>query len=123
MGADTGATSYTYNLDRQLTQVTRPDARTIALAYDTGGRLNTRTIQRGTTSYAYDGQTGIISSITAPDAGVLLYYDRVSANRYGPGRGRFKGTLGLLMTTTSVLSPRASTGEALSPSLMTMIAC
>ena len=75
-GAGTGTTTYTYNLDRQLTQVTRPDGRTISLAYDTGGRLSSRAIQRGTSSYSYNPQTGKISSITAPDGGQLSFtYD------------------------------------------------
>ena len=34
-------TQYAYNLDRQLTLVTRPDGQTIQLGYDTGGRLGT----------------------------------------------------------------------------------
>ena len=95
MGAGTGATSYTYNLDRQLTQVTRPDGRTIALAYDTGGRLNSRTIQQGTTSYAYDGQTGNLSSITAPDAGVLSFTYDGSLLTGTSWQGVVQGNLGL----------------------------
>ena len=94
-GTNTGATTYTYNADRQLTQVTRPDGKTIALAYDTGGRLNSRTIQRGTTSYAYNAQTGNISSIIAPDGGVLsLTYDG-SFLRGVTWQGVVQGSLGL----------------------------
>jgi YD repeat-containing protein len=37
-------TQYTYNLDRQLTLVTRPDGQTLSLGYDSGGRLSTLTL-------------------------------------------------------------------------------
>jgi RHS repeat-associated protein len=75
-GAGTGATTYTYNSDRQLTQVTRPDGKAVALTYDSGGKVSSQTIQRGTTSYAYDALTGNITTITAPDGGILSHtYD------------------------------------------------
>ncbi|WP_081881022.1 RHS repeat-associated core domain-containing protein [Ghiorsea bivora] len=74
--AGTGATTYQYNLAKQLTSVTRPDGQSLSLAYDTGARLSTQTLPRGTVSYAYDAVTGHLSSITAPDGGTLSYtYD------------------------------------------------
>jgi YD repeat-containing protein len=36
-------TLYSYNLDKQLTLITRPDGQTISLNYDNGGRLSTLT--------------------------------------------------------------------------------
>ncbi len=72
----TGATSYQYNLAKQLTQVTRPDLQTLALAYDTAGRLSTQTLPRGSVGYTYSATTGHLSTITAPDLGTLSYtYD------------------------------------------------
>lgn len=61
-------TQYAYNLDRQLTTVTRPDGQTIQLGYEpTGGRLSTL-ILPGTqvTTYGYSPTAGTLSSITAP---------------------------------------------------------
>jgi RHS repeat-associated protein len=69
----TGNTIYTYNSDRQLTLVTRPDNTTVGLAYDGGGRLNDIAIGRGVYTYSYDSTTGHLLSITAPDHGVLSY--------------------------------------------------
>jgi len=70
-------TQYTYNLDRQLTLVTRPDGQTLGLGYDTGGRLSTLTLPGSLTiTYAYDPTKGTLSTITAVDGGTLAYtYD------------------------------------------------
>ena len=75
-GSGTNATVFTYNFDKQLTQIARPDGQTVALNYDTGGRLDNVVIPRGTTTYAYDPTTGNLASITAPDTGTLTFaYD------------------------------------------------
>jgi RHS repeat-associated protein len=95
VGPGTGATTYTYNLDRQLTQVTRPDGRTVSFAYDAGGRLSSRTIQRGTTTYAYDAQTGNMSTVTAPDGGVLSFTYDGSLLKGVTWQGTVQGSFGL----------------------------
>ncbi len=67
---------YAFNVDKQLTSITRPDNKTVAFSYDTAGRLNTIDITRGQTTYAYNGTTGKLATITAPDGGALGYtYD------------------------------------------------
>jgi RHS repeat-associated protein len=67
---------YSYNLDKQLTEVQRPDGQTVALAYNSGGKLDTLTIPRGQYLYGYDGTTGKLASIGAPDGGTLSFtYD------------------------------------------------
>ncbi len=67
---------YSYNADRQLAAITRPGNETISLSYDTAGRLSGMTLPRGSLTYGYDGGTGNLSSITAPDGGTLSYaYD------------------------------------------------
>jgi len=72
----TGATSYQYNKAKQLTLVTRPDAQTLSLSYDSAGRLSTQTMPRGVTTYGYNASTGHLDTITAPDLGTLSYtYD------------------------------------------------
>lgn len=72
----TDQTLYSYNLDQQLTQITRPDGQTVAYGYDSAGRLNGVTIGRGTVSYAYHPTTGNLASITAPGGiGLAHSYD------------------------------------------------
>lgn len=67
-------TRHTYNLDRQLTRITRPDGETIDLAYDAAGRLASVTSDVGTTTTtAYHATTGRIASLTAPNGHRLAY--------------------------------------------------
>ena len=70
-------TQYTYNLDRQLTLVTRPDGQTLSLGYDTGGRLSTLTLPGNlVTNYAYNATAGTLTSITLPGGNSVSYtYD------------------------------------------------
>lgn len=69
-------TAYAYNLDKQLTQVSRPDGQTINFTYDTGGRLDTLTIPRGSYSYGYDAVTGQLTSLSGVGNTPLSYtYD------------------------------------------------
>src|SRR5262249_2864205 len=56
-----GDTAYTYNADRQLTLVARPDNKTIGLTYDAVGRLSIEAIARGAYTYAYNQTTGRLS--------------------------------------------------------------
>ena len=66
-----------YNLDRQVSNVSRPDGDAITPTYDPAkGRLTALTTSRGTTSYGYSPSTGQLSSITTPDGVGLAYgYD------------------------------------------------
>ncbi len=74
LGIGNVITTYTYNQDRQLTQVTRPDGQTLALDYEpTGGRLSTLTAPTGQTTYTYRPTSGQVSSIMSP-GGVGLSY-------------------------------------------------
>jgi len=70
-------TQYAYNLDRQLTTVTRPDGQTIQLGYEpTGGRLSTLTLPGSqVTTYAYDATKGTLTGITAPGSTLSYTYD------------------------------------------------
>jgi YD repeat-containing protein len=74
LGIGTVATTYTYNTDRQLTQVQRPDGQTLALDYEpTGGRLTTLTAPTGQTTFTYHPTTGNVATIASP-GGVWLSY-------------------------------------------------
>jgi RHS repeat-associated protein len=69
-------TQYAYNLDKQITQVTRPDGLALGMTYDTGGRLGTLTLARGTVTFGYHPTTGNLQTITAPGGNTLTYsYD------------------------------------------------
>ena len=70
-------TTYSYNLDRQLTTVTRPDGQPIHLGYEpTGGRLSTLTLPGSQAiTYAYDPTKGTLSTITAPGSALAYTYD------------------------------------------------
>jgi RHS repeat-associated protein len=73
IGIGDTSTRYTYNIDRQLTNVIRPDGATINYGYDNAGRLSTINYPQGTTSLSYDAATGNLKSITAPDGGTITY--------------------------------------------------
>ena len=70
------ATLYGYNLDKQITLITRPDGQSIGFNYDVGGRLSSVAHPGGTIAYAYDTATGNLASVSAPSGETLSYtYD------------------------------------------------
>ena len=76
VGSGSSTTEYTFDLDRQLTRVLRPDSTEIDMAYDSAGRLSTVTIPRGTYACSHSATTGQVSGITSPDSVELEYsYD------------------------------------------------
>lgn len=78
VGQGEPATRYNYNLDRQLTSITRPGGEQLLFASDPGGRLATLTTPEGDYAYAYGATTGTgqLAQLTAPDGGTLSYaYD------------------------------------------------
>ncbi|HXU62344.1 MAG TPA: RHS repeat-associated core domain-containing protein, partial [Polyangia bacterium] len=75
-GVASSTTSYSYNLDRQLTLITRPDGETIAVGYDAAGRLSTTTYDAGTVTRIYSPTTGQLVNVAASDGGTIdLAYD------------------------------------------------
>jgi RHS repeat-associated protein len=71
-------TQYAYNVDRQLTRITRPDGLLIDFIYDlVSGRLTSQALPGNqTVSYTYYPTTGNLLTITAPDGGTLRFvYD------------------------------------------------
>jgi RHS repeat-associated protein len=71
-------TTYTYNFDRQLTHIARPDGQDLEFSYVEGGscscgRLSSITFARGVTKYRYDPATGNLLSIEAPGGSTLTY--------------------------------------------------
>ncbi len=77
-GVTTPSTLFGYDLDRMLTQTTRPDGLIIGRTYDTAGKLDFMTTPSGIVDYTYFGLTpcpgcapGRLASITDP-SGVIL---------------------------------------------------
>ncbi|EIJ42393.1 RHS repeat-associated core domain protein [Beggiatoa alba B18LD] len=67
-------TQYIWNVDKELTQIIRPDGQTVTLNY-AQGRLNNLTLPNGTQNLSYDPQ-GRVTSLTAVDGSALSYtYD------------------------------------------------
>jgi RHS repeat-associated protein len=76
LGGGSSTTEYTFDLDRQLTRLLRPDSTVINMAYDSAGRLSTVTIPRGVYEYTYSPTTGQLTGVTSPDSVELTYsYD------------------------------------------------
>ncbi len=68
-------TTYAYNLDKQLTTVTRPDGQAINLSYDAGGRLSSIVLPTGNIGYSYDLAKGQLTSVTASGGSIAYTYD------------------------------------------------
>ncbi|TMB21426.1 MAG: RHS repeat protein [Deltaproteobacteria bacterium] len=66
-----------YNLDQQVSSVSRPDGDLITPTYDTAkGRLTVLTTSRGSNTYGYSASTGQLTNITTFDGVGLTYgYD------------------------------------------------
>jgi RHS repeat-associated protein len=73
-GLATPQTRYSYNRDRQLTRIDRPDGQALTVAYDTAGRRSTLTLPTGARSYGYDA-VGHLATITTPDGGLNHAYN------------------------------------------------
>jgi RHS repeat-associated protein len=67
------STQYEYNLDKQITGMTRPDGQRVDYGYDESGRRRTTISPAGTVVYDYDAKTGQLSAVTAP-ADIKLEY-------------------------------------------------
>lgn len=75
-GPQPDLTTYTYNLDRQLTLLARPDGRAVLADYDDAGRRSRITLSRGSLTYDYHPATGKLAGLTAPGGETLGYgYD------------------------------------------------
>ncbi|HBF12360.1 MAG TPA: hypothetical protein DDW49_03060, partial [Deltaproteobacteria bacterium] len=72
IGLPNDTTQYEYNLDRDLTRITRPDGQTIDFAFNNGGRLQNITIPQGQITYEYDANTGNLMSVTRVPVGAPL---------------------------------------------------
>jgi RHS repeat-associated protein len=75
-GISTPQTAYTYNADRQLTLITRPDGLTVDYGFDAKGRPQTTTLPTGTITTSYDPTTGKVTTVAGPyGETITLGYD------------------------------------------------
>lgn len=73
---DSTPTRYFYNLERQLDSIVRPDSITVVFRYDSAGRPDSVTFDRGTLTYGYEPSTGRLTAIRAPNGDSLTFaYD------------------------------------------------
>jgi RHS repeat-associated protein len=76
VGASTNQTRYSYNADRQLTRITRPDGRSVDFSYDSGGRASTLSLARGAMNYSYHPTTGQLATLSSAGGITVTYgYD------------------------------------------------
>ncbi|HSF33186.1 MAG TPA: RHS repeat-associated core domain-containing protein, partial [Candidatus Tectomicrobia bacterium] len=89
-------THYTYNLDRQLVHLTRPEGAGIDHSYDGAGRLSTLTFSHGPITFSYHPTSDALAAITDPDGETLSYdYDGSLLTREtwaGPISGKIRYT-------------------------------
>jgi RHS repeat-associated protein len=72
LGTGSTATTYSYDLDRRLTAMTRPDGRMVLFGYQQG-RLASVIFDRGTIHLTYDPATALVQTVTAPGGETLAY--------------------------------------------------
>ncbi|MEK6627409.1 MAG: RHS repeat-associated core domain-containing protein, partial [Bdellovibrionota bacterium] len=73
-GQISGATQYEHNLDKQLTQINRPDGTEINFDYNnTTGLLNKIRTARGNYLFNYQQNSNLVSQLTSPDNEILRY--------------------------------------------------
>lgn len=68
-------TLYTYDADRQLARIERPGGDTVAVGYDSAGRVSAVTLPRGRTSFSRDAATGRLVAITVAGDTLSYSYD------------------------------------------------
>jgi RHS repeat-associated protein len=66
-------TRYHYNLDRQVTRIERPDGATVGFGYNAGGRLASRTLPTGSTTYGYQAATGQLAAVDTSDGVAVAF--------------------------------------------------
>ena len=93
-GLAVSATKYTFNLDRQLTRVLRPDSLAIDVAYDTAGRPSRLTLPNGQVQFAYSPTSGNLTRLTAPDGGSVSFAYDGSLPKTASFTGAVQGSVG-----------------------------
>ncbi|MEQ1605006.1 MAG: RHS repeat-associated core domain-containing protein [Pyrinomonadaceae bacterium] len=88
-------TTYTFDLDRQISNISMPDTRQINYAYDAAGRIQAMNTTNGNYGFTYNATSGRLSSVTAPTGTTLAYqYDGFLPTR-STWTGPVSGNVGL----------------------------
>ena len=74
IGLPLDKTVYSFDLDKDLTLITRPDGQTVAFNYEPSGRLDTLTIPSGVVDYSYN-TAGQVSSVAFAGETCSYLYD------------------------------------------------
>src|SRR5690606_36982055 len=75
-GGGAPQTTWDYDGDRQLQEVTRPDGQTVQYIYNaTNGRLDSILNPSGNRTFTYDATHGQLASISTPTVSLELDYD------------------------------------------------
>jgi len=74
IGLSSHSTLSSFNLDQQVTRITRPDNKIIDFNYDSGGRIAEIVLPKGTQTYQYDAQSGQVISLNDTASGITLSY-------------------------------------------------
>jgi len=72
LGSGPTVTTYSYDLDRRLTAISRPDGKTVLFGYQQG-RLASVNFDTGTINLTYDPATSLLQTISAPGGETLGY--------------------------------------------------
>jgi len=72
LGSGSTASTYSYDLDRRLTGIRRPDGKTVLFGY-LQGRLSSINFDGGTISMIYDPASGQVKTVSAPGGEMLTY--------------------------------------------------
>lgn len=91
---ESSITRYTYDSDRRLASIIRPDGQQVGFTYDAAGRSTMTSLRDDTTRYVWDGTTGLLSSIFRKTGGALAFtYDGALVTGItvdGPARGTLR---------------------------------
>ncbi len=96
LGSGASQTIWGYDAAREVTQVTRPDGKAVAVSYDGAGRPSAINFERGQIAFSYSPVNGHLSSLSSPDGEQMaVAYDGALANGTtlsGPIAGAVSGT-------------------------------
>jgi RHS repeat-associated protein len=111
----TGATTYSYNLDRDIMKITRPDGRAITFDYDSGGRLSSLVTPTETVNYTYSSTTGNLTSASITSGEALSYTYNGPLPTGTTWTGNVQGSVTLAYNNNfQVTSERINNGAAIS---------
>jgi YD repeat-containing protein len=74
VGLPSHETLSSFNLDQQVTRITRPDNQVVDFNYDSGGRLTEMVLPKGTQIYTHHAKSGQVIRVTDEASGIILDY-------------------------------------------------